>query len=413
METGDESPHSKAKGEIMSHQVPRGFSLAGVKCGIKRDTNRLDLTLVVSDRPATGVGVYTQNLVCAAPVTVDRSRTPSERIRAVVICSGVANACTGERGVKDARHMARLAAAQCGADEDQALVLSTGVIGAFLPMDRITEGVAAAAKGLGASQAHLEAAAQGMLTTDTVMKISGRSATIGGRQIQITGIAKGAAMMGPNMATMLALIMTDAPLEPTAAQTALRASADVSFNCMSVDGHTSTNDTVLLLANGAVGGNPLAGADLASFRVMLDEVAVDLAKAIAGDGEGATHLVTIEISGCADRAAALAIAKTVANSPLVKTAIHGADPNWGRIVSAAGYANVPLDPRGVSLRVNGCLLYSEGAPVDFDATAVSQSIRDNRNTLVQLAFSEGDAALRFWTADLTAEYVRLNADYHT
>ena len=397
----------------MSNQVPQGFSLAGVYCGIKRDAKKLDLSLVVSDRPATGVGVYTQNLVYAAPVALDRSRTPSDRIRAVVICSGVANACTGERGLEDARRMTGLAAAQCGAADDQVLVLSTGVIGAFLPMDRIAAGIAAAAGQLGSSQAHLEAAARGMLTTDTVIKTAGRAATIGGVKIQISGMAKGAAMMGPNMATMLALIMTDAPLAPATAQAALRASADVSFNCMSVDGHMSTNDTVLLVANGAAGGAPLAGADLATFRGVLDEVSIELAKDIAGDGEGATHLVTIEVSGCADRAAALAIAKTVANSPLVMTAIHGADPNWGRIVSAAGYANVPFDPQRVTLHLNACLLYRDGAPVQFDAAAVSKSIRDNRDTLIQLAFSEGAAGVRFWTADLTAEYVRLNADYHT
>jgi glutamate N-acetyltransferase/amino-acid N-acetyltransferase len=184
----------------------------------------------------------------------------------------------------------------------------------------------------------------------------------------------------------------------------------------------STNDTVLLLANGAAGGPPagkartggcLAGRDLDAFRRTLGEVAIDLAKAIAGDGEGATHLVTIEIAGCADRAAALAIAKTVANSPLVKTAIHGADPNWGRIISAAGYAGVPLDPAGITLRLNGHLLYRDGAPVEFDGQEVSRSIRKNRDTLVQLAFREGTAGVRFWTADLTAEYVRLNADYHT
>jgi len=397
----------------MSHPIPLGFSIAGVYCGIKRDPRKLDLALVVSDRDATGVGVYTQNLVYAAPVALDRSHTPSSRIRAVVACSGVANACTGDRGLEDARRMARLAASQCGEAEDQALVLSTGVIGAFLPMDRIEAGIAAAAGQLGTTPAHLEAAARAMLTTDTVIKTAARSVTISGRNYQVTGMAKGAAMMGPNMATMLALVMTDAPLEPVTAQSALRAAADVSFNCMSVDGHMSTNDTVLLVANGAAGGSPLAGAELAAFRTTLDEVCIDLAKAIAGDGEGTTHLVTIEISGCADRASALAIAKTVANSPLVMTAIHGADPNWGRIVSAAGYADVPLDPKGITLHLNGCLLYRDGAPVAFDAAAVSKSIRDNRDTLIQLDFSEGSTGLRFWTADLTAEYVRLNADYHT
>jgi glutamate N-acetyltransferase/amino-acid N-acetyltransferase len=399
----------------MSICVPQGFSLAGVHCRIKRDPQKQDLTLVVSDRPATGAGVYTKNLVCAAPVALDRSRTPSERIRAVVICSGVANACTGPRGLEDARRMARLAAAACGADEEQALVLSTGVIGAFLPMERIEDGIAAAARQLGSSQSHLDSAARGMLTTDTVTKLAGSAVAIGGRRFQITGMAKGAAMMGPNMATMLALLMTDAPLEPASAQTALRAAAEESFNSMSVDGHMSTNDTVLLLANGAAGGGggPLAGPDLDAFRRALAEVSVELAKAIAGDGEGATHLVTIEIAGCADCAAALAIAKTVANSPLVKTAIHGADPNWGRIVSAAGYAGVPLDPAGITLRLNGHLLYRDGAPVPFDGPEVSRSIRANRDTLIQLAFREGTAGVRFWTADLTAEYVRLNADYHT
>jgi glutamate N-acetyltransferase/amino-acid N-acetyltransferase len=397
----------------MTIRVPKGFLLAGVHCRIKRDVQRPDLSLVMSETTATGVGVYTQNLVFAAPVELDRSRTPSDRIRAVVICSGVANACTGERGLEDARQMTRLAAAVCGAQEEQVLVLSTGVIGAFLPMDKIEQGIAAAAVKLGDNEASLLSAARGMLTTDTVTKVAGRAVSIGGREILVTGMAKGAAMMGPNMATMLALIMTDAPLEPAVAQAALRAAADESFNCMSVDGHVSTNDTVLLVANGAAGGPPLAGDDLTAFRRTLDEVCVDLAKAIAGDGEGATHLITIDVAGCADRPAALAIAKTVANSPLVKTAVHGADPNWGRIVSAAGYAGVPFDPAGVTLKLNDFLLYRDAAPVAFDGTAVSKSIRDARDTHIELTFREGSAGVRFWTTDLTAEYVRLNADYHT
>lgn len=397
----------------MAVSVPKGFVLAGVHSRIKRDPRKQDLTLVMSETPAAAAGVYTQNLVYAAPVALDRSRTPSDRIRVVAICSGVANACTGERGLRDAEEMARLASAACGAEADQALVLSTGVIGAFLPMDKIAQGITAAAVKLGRSESSLIAAARGMLTTDTIHKLAGRTITIGGREIQITGMAKGAAMMGPNMATMLALIMTDAPLTSSAAQTALSAATDDSFNCMSVDGHMSTNDTVLLLANGAAGGDPLSGGDLAAFQSALDDVCVDLAKAIAGDGEGATHLITLEISGCANHQTAREIAKTVANSPLVKTALHGADPNWGRIVSAAGYANVPFDPNGVTLRLNGFLLYQKGVPVAFDGKAVSTSIRDNRDTLIQLEFSEGDAQCRFWTADLTAEYVRLNADYHT
>lgn len=393
--------------------VPKGYLVAGVHSRIKRDPHKQDLSLVMSETPASAAGVYTQNLVYAAPVAVDRARTPSDRVRAVVICSGVANACTGERGLRDAEEMARLAALACGAEPEQALVLSTGVIGSFLPMDKINQGIAAAAVKLGRSESSLIAAARGMLTTDTIHKLAGRTLTIGGREIQITGMAKGAAMMGPNMATMLALIMTDAPLSAAAAQAALSTATNDSFNCMSVDGHMSTNDTVLLMANGAAGGEPLSGDDLAQFQTALDEVCVDLAKAIAGDGEGATHLVTIELTGCATRETALEIAKTVANSPLVKTALHGADPNWGRIVSAAGYAGVPFNPAGVTLRLNGVLLYEKGAPVPFDGKAVSQSIRDNRDTLIQLDFSDGTATRRFWTTDLSAEYVRLNADYHT
>jgi glutamate N-acetyltransferase/amino-acid N-acetyltransferase len=397
----------------MTIPVPQGYLLSGVYCGIKRGVRANDFSLVMSETPASAAGVYTQNLVFAAPVALDRSRTPSGRIRAVAICSGVANACTGERGLRDAEEMARLAAAACGAEPDQALVLSTGVIGAYLPMDKIAQGISAAAVKLGRSEASLVAAARGMLTTDTVHKLAGRSVTIAGRQVQITGMAKGAAMMGPNMATMLGLVLTDAALTPADAQAALSAATQESFNCMSVDGHVSTNDTVLLLANGAAGGEPLKGDGLAAFQAALDEVCVDLAKAIAGDGEGATHLITIEIRGCASRQSAQQIARTVANSPLVKTALHGADPNWGRIVSAAGYAGVPFDPAGVTLRLNGFLLYQNGTPVEFDGPAVSTSIRDHRDTLIQLDFSEGPARCRFWTADLTAEYVRLNADYHT
>jgi glutamate N-acetyltransferase/amino-acid N-acetyltransferase len=397
----------------MSISIPQGFRMAATYCGVKRDTSRNDLTLIVSDRPATAAGVYTTNLVCAAPVTLDRSRTPSNRIRAVVVNSGNANACTGERGLRDAAEMARLAAGTCGAPDDAALVLSTGVIGEFLPLEKIAQGIQSAATKLGTDEASLVAAARGMMTTDTVHKLAGRTLNLGGRTIQLTGMCKGAAMIGPNMATMLGVVLTDANLEPAAAQAALKAAVEQSFNCISVEGHMSTNDTVLLVANGAAGGPALSGKDLDGFAKALDEVCAELARAIPADGEGATHLITLEVAGCASRADAMAIAKQVANSALVKTAIHGADPNWGRIVSAAGYAGVPFQPGGVSLHVNGFLLYQAGAPVKFDAQAVSESIAKNRETLVQLRFSEGSADLRFWTTDLTAEYIRLNADYHT
>ena len=251
------------------------------------------------------------------------------------------------------------------------------------------------------------------MTTDTTHKLSGRQITLGGKTIQITGMAKGAAMIGPKMATMLGLILTDAALDTANAQEMLREAVDRSFNCISVEGHMSTNDTVLLLANGAAGGKALAGADLATFRLALQETCVELARSIPADGEGATHLVTLDVTGCATVEAARQIARTVADSPLVKTAVAGADPNWGRIVSAAGYAGIEFDPAGVDLRINDFPLYQRGAPLEFDAEGVSASIRTHRDTHVVLHFSEGDAHVRFWTTDLTAEYIRLNADYHT
>jgi glutamate N-acetyltransferase/amino-acid N-acetyltransferase len=400
--------------DSMAIRIPRGFSFAAVHCGVKhQDPKKLDLSLIVSDRPATAAGVYTQNLVFAAPVALDRQRTPSDRIRAVVVNAGNANACTGQRGLDDALAMAGLAAKACGADDDAGLVMSTGVIGRYMPMDVVARGIEAAATQLRCDETAFVAAARGMMTTDTVHKVASRTLTVGGREIALAGMAKGAAMMGPNLATMLALVLTDAALDKQSAQSLLRAAMTDSFNCINIDGHTSTNDTVLLLANGAAETRPLAGDDLAAFAAALCDLCAELARMIPADGEGASHLITIEVTGGKTREAAIQIARTIANSPLVKCAIAGADPNWGRIVSAAGYAGVPFDPAGVSLHINGHLLYRGGEPVAFDAKTVSDSIRDHRETRVELQLSEGDARGRFWASDMTAEYVRLNADYTT
>lgn len=416
----------------MSIRLPQGFRAAGVCCGVKR-SGKLDLSLVVSDRPAVAAGVYTKNLVCAAPVTVDRERTPSESIRVVAINSGCANACTGEQGIADARQVAAWAAEAVGARAEQALVMSTGVIGSMLPMDKIQAGIKMAAAALGDDEKSLDNASRGIMTTDTVPKVRGREVEIAGVLTRVTGIAKGAAMIGPNMGTMLSLIMTDAPLRMVDARAALVDAMDESFHCISVDGHMSTNDSVILLANGATVGEslrdshsslrhgetsfgatrPLEGKSLDDFRATLCEVCEDLAQSIPADGEGATHLITVEVHGCQSRRDALRIGKTIADSPLVKTAIAGADPNWGRIVSAAGYAGVQFDPTKVSLHLNGLLLYERGAPVDFDPDIVSKSIAADRDTSIVLILEEGKACARFWTTDLTAEYVRLNADYHT
>ena len=393
--------------------LPRGYRLGAVHAGIKRNASREDVTLVVSDRPAAAAGVYTTNLVYAAPVALDRSRTPGRGLRGVVINSGNANACTGSRGLDDARRMAEVAGRELGVAGEAMLVMSTGIIGEFLPMATVEQGIAAAAAVLGDDERAAVTAARGMMTTDTRPKIAGGGFSVDGTACTVFGMAKGAAMIGPKLATMLGVVITDATLEPEDAQRLLAAAAEETFNCVSVDGHMSTNDTVLFLANGAAGGGPLQGAGLEACGRTLHTVCESLAREMADDGEGATHVMRIEVTGAAGRDAARQIARTIADSPLVKTAVHGADPNWGRIVSAAGYSGVPFDPARVVLRLNGTLLFQAGAPVPFDAAAVSASIQGNRETLIELAVGDGPGRIRFHSSDLTADYVRLNADYHT
>jgi glutamate N-acetyltransferase/amino-acid N-acetyltransferase len=388
--------------------IPKGYRFAGLSCGIKRAAEKLDLSLVVSDRDAAAAGVYTTNLVCAAPVRWDRRLTPASRIRAVAVNSGNANACTGPRGDEDAARMAALAGESIGVGPDQVLLLSTGIIGEFLPMEKIARGLSEVSQRLDPGKDAAVDAARGMMTTDTVPKLASRRVAAGLGEFRVLGMAKGAAMIGPRMATMLGIVLTDAPIPAAVAQQILSESVRGSFNCISVDGHMSTNDTVLLLANGAAAvGEP----DL--WAAAVKEVCVELAKAIPADGEGATHLVTIDVEGCATWEDADRIARSIANSPLVKTAIAGADPNWGRIVSAAGYAGVPFQPDRVGLEINGLTVFRDGMPARFDAAEVSASIKNHRDTHLRITFAEGSAQARHWTTDMTAEYVRLNADYHT
>ena len=388
--------------------LPSGFSLAGVHCGVKKNPAKEDLTLVLSDRPATAAGMYTKNKFAAAPVLLDRNRTPSAGIRAVVINSGNANACTGQRGIKDANAMCSDVAATCGVEPESVLVLSTGVIGSFLPMERIRSGIKAVANALGKDDDAIHSAARGILTTDSCTKTVHRV----WREASLFGMAKGAAMIGPKMATMLGIILTDVRIHPTTAQRLLAAAVEESFHCIHVDGHTSTNDTVLLVASGASVATVTAETE-AAFGELLSDACNALARSIPADGEGATHLITINIRGCHTCDDARQIAHTIANSPLVKTAIAGADPNWGRIVSAAGYADVPFDPAGLELRINGHLLFAALRPTDFAESEISASIRSEKEVTIDLSFTEGNGNARFWTTDLTSEYVRLNADYRT
>jgi len=343
-------------------------------------------------------------------VAVNRARTPSSDIRVVVVNSGNANACTGERGIRDAEEMARLAAEATGVAAEKALVMSTGIIGVFLPMDKIASGVQQCSQRLGDDQSAFMSAARGILTTDKGTKTASRTVSIDGRSIHIAGMCKGAGMIGPNMATMLGMLLTDARLTSHDAQRVLKEVADASFNCISVEGHMSTNDTLLLLASGAAGGDPLSGESLTTFAQVLQEMAIELAKKIPDDGEGASHLIAIRAKTRQD---ARQIASTIADSSLVKTAFAGGDPNWGRIVSAAGYSGVKFNPAGVELSINGHGLYRQGSPLPFDARTVSQSIKSRREVDVVLTLAEGTAGITLWTSDLTVDYVRFNADYST
>jgi glutamate N-acetyltransferase/amino-acid N-acetyltransferase len=303
--------------------------------------------------------------------------------------------------------MAALAAQELGCQPEQVLVASTGVIGRLLPMPLLEAAIPQAVQSATASLEALRHAAQAILTTDTGIKVATRQ----GPHWTITGFAKGAAMIGPNMATMLAFILTDAHLSINDLQQTLHNAVEHSFHCISVEGHTSTNDTVLLLANGS--GPRLQGMDLATYQEAVTSVCLELARKIARDAEGAEHFITIDVEGCRNDAEARRIAKTIADSPLVKTAIFGHDPNWGRIVSAAGYAGVEFTEANLSLWLGDMLLYHAGTPCPFDAPTASAYLKQNRDIHIRLKFDLGPGKCTFYTCDLTTEYVRLNADYTT
>lgn len=397
-------------------QLPLGFQSSGITCGIK-ESGKPDLALFVSDVPAASAGVFTTNRVVGAPVVVCRERVATDNTRGVVVNSGNANACTGEQGEQDARKMTADVAAAIGCSKEQVLVCSTGIIGVHLPMDRIADGIPQAAASLDASDASFLAAATAMMTTDTFAKQSVVNVALAADAVRVSGAAKGAAMIAPNMATMLCVIMTDAKLTPAQCDELLRYGVDRTFNCISVDGHMSTSDTVLLLANGAANVTPGNDTDWTKLRAAVQEVCEELATAIIRDAEGADHLITIDVEGFSTRDDAFRVAKEVADSALVKTAITGNDPNWGRITSAAGYAGVKFETEFLSLVINSTSVFQNGSPVKYDEAALSQEMKDSRDVNLRLMLSggphSGDERVRFWTSDLTQEYVRLNSEYTT
>ena len=393
------------EGSIIS---PTGFRAAGVACGLKPDGR--DLALIVSDRPASAAGMFTTNQVAAAPIQLNRTHLQDGRAQAIVANSKNANACTGAQGLRDARRTAELSAETLGLTPEQVLVNSTGVIGVPLPVDKIKWGIPEAAARL--REEGWEEAAEAIMTTDTVTKMATAKAECAGRGVTLCGIAKGAGMIAPNMATMLAFLATDATLSPADLKAALGEAVGKSFNCITVDGDMSTNDTVIILANGASGGDRLSGKECQAFQEGLDAVCISLAKQIARDGEGATKLITVRVVGARCEDDARKIGLSVANSSLVKTAVFGKDPNWGRILCAVGYAGVPIDENKVSVSMAGIPIYEKGAGLHFDGGTAVDAL-SNGEVEIRVDLGEGTQEADIYTCDLTYDYIRINAEYTT
>jgi len=392
-------------------ELPAGFSAAGLHCGIKASGAK-DLALITADAPCAAAGTFTTNQFAAAPVQVCKEHLRDGRARAIVASSGAANAATGDEGLRNARQMAESAAEAIGCEPEEVLVCSTGRIGVQLPMDRIASGIQQAAARL-APDGWADAA-EAIMTTDTVPKTAHAAVDVDGDTVRLAGMAKGAGMICPHMATMLCFIVTDAAVEPPALQQALRSAVHQSFNRITVDGDMSTNDTVLILANGAAGGQAIAGESpaFAAFQDALTDLCVDLAKQIVRDGEGATRTIAVRVCGACTEADAHRIAKAIANSPLVKTAVYGRGFNWGRIAAAAGSAGVPLDPRKATIAIGGIVGYDRGQPVE-DPGPMAAAAFEGDEVLIEVDLGAGEAEATVWGTDLTEDYVRINAEYPT
>ncbi|HBT46717.1 MAG TPA: ornithine acetyltransferase [Peptococcaceae bacterium] len=392
--------------------APRGFRAAGVHAGLKK--TKKDLALIVSDNPAAAAAVYTTNRVQAAPLVVTREHLAGGYARAVVVNSGNANACTGEQGLRDARFMAEITAREVGCRPGEVVVASTGVIGVPLPMDKVAAGIRQAAREL--SGAGSREAAEAIMTTDRRIKEIAVRFNLGGREATIGGIAKGSGMIHPQMATMLAFLTTDAEIAPDELKKALVAAVDATFNMVTVDGDTSTNDMVVILANGQAGVGPKEERERALFAAALEYVCRYLARLIARDGEGATRLIEVEVHGARTREDARTIARAIARSNLVKSAVHGADANWGRILCAAGYSGADLDPDKVDIFIQSPAgleqLAAGGRPLPFSEEK-AREILSAEEVKILVHLNQGRAAAEAYGCDLTCEYVTINASYRT
>lgn len=390
---------------------PKGFKAAGLHCGLKH--KKKDLAVLVSEVPASVAGVFTTNAVQAAPLKVTKEVVyATKKMQAMIVNSGNANACTGTQGVKDALTMQSLMAEKLGIEASLVGVCSTGVIGEIMNMEPVANGIIQLEP-----MDNLESAidfAQAIMTTDTVMKNTSYSTTIDGKEVIIAGVAKGSGMIEPNMATMLGFITTDANIESDILQYALSDITNLTFNAITVDGDTSTNDTVVVMANGLAGNEALTPThpDWKNFYYTLKTVAQDLAKMIAKDGEGATKLIEVEVEGAISDEEARKIAKTVVGSPLVKTAVFGCDANWGRIIAAVGYSGATVNPDKITIQIGGATMVENGEPIPFSEDELIQILKMNEVKIyVSLGMGEGKG--HAWGCDLTYDYVQINASYRS
>lgn len=395
----------------MGHRFCEGFTAGAVAAGLKKKKGVKDLGIIASEGPARVAGVFTRNRVQAAPVRLDRERITAGICRAVIVNSGNANCCTGSKGMADALAMARLAAEGLGIAEEEVLVASTGVIGQPLDIGKIAGAMPELISALRPDG--LPEVAEAMLTTDLVPKIVSRTGEIADRPVTVAGVAKGSGMIRPDMATMLCFVCTDAAADAAVLQKVLSGAVDRSFNRISVDGDTSTNDTVLLMAGGRSGAVIDSPAKEAAFGALLDEVLLDLARRIVQDGEGATKLVEIAVSGAESDPAARIIADVVAHSNLVKTALFGEDPNWGRILAAVGRAGIPVDPDRIAVWFDEVLVVDGGMGCGEAAEARAAEVMKKPAFTLSVSLHLGEGRASVLTCDFSVEYVRINADYRS
>ena len=396
----------------------QGFRAAGLHVGVKtHNVNKKDVALIVSDADCAAAGVFTTNVVKAAPIHVSMAHLADGRARAVVANSGNANACAPQ-GEENAQRMCAAAAKAIGCKAEDVLVCSTGVIGQKLKVDVIEAGIPELAGLLERSEAASDAAAHAIMTTDTVKKEAAVETTIGGRTVRLGGIAKGSGMIHPNMGTMLCFITTDCAISPAMIREALRETARVSFNRISVDGDTSTNDTCLVLANGLAGNAEITekNSDYEVFREALETLCIRLARMMAKDGEGARHLITCTVSGAKDEESAQTIAKSVISSTLTKAAIFGCDANWGRVLCAMGYSGEQFDPERVDVAFASAAgeipVCKRGRGLDFDEELAKRILSEDEVTIA-ITMGERDASCTCWGCDITYDYIKINGDYRT